>query len=161
MKKKTQGQVVIYQAKGGAIEFRSDSEKETLWASINQIADLFGVQKAAVSKHLKNIFETEELSKKATVSILETVQSEGSREVRRRIEMFNLDAIIAVGYRINSKNATQFRIWATKTLRQYVTRGFVIDKKRIAHNHDQFLQAVEDMKKLLLVKKTIGFISAT
>src|SRR3989344_3454374 len=119
MKKiKENKQIVIYQAPSGAIEFRGDWKKETIWANLNQIADLFDVQKAAISKHLKNIFESEELSRIATVSKMETVQIEGGRTIKRSIEMYNLDAIIAVGYRVNSKRATQFRVWATKTLRE-------------------------------------------
>src|SRR3989344_1913085 len=113
MKKKTENkQLVIYQAPSGAIEFRGDWEKETIWANLNQIADLFGVQKSAISKHLTNIFGSKELSKIAAVSKMETVQIEGKRTISRSIEMYNLDAIIAVGYRVNSKRATQFRIWA-------------------------------------------------
>jgi len=140
---------VIYQAKDGAIELHHDVEKQTILANLNQIADLFGVQKAAISKHLKNIFESKELAKKATVSILETVQKEGKREVARSIEIYNLDAIIAVGYRVNSKQATKFRIWATKILKDYVLQGYAIDKKQIAKNYSQFLEAIENIKTLL------------
>ena len=107
------------------------------------------MQKSAISKHLKNIFESGELLQKATVSKMETVQKEGKREVSRSIEIYNLDAIIAVGYRINSKQATQFRIWATKVLKEYVSQGFVINKKHIAKNYSQFLEAVENIKTLL------------
>lgn len=149
MKKGNSNKIIIYQTKSGAIEFRHDVERETIWANINQIGDLFGVQKAAISKHLKNIFDTGELSRKVTVSKLETVQSEGGREVRRSIETYNLDAIIAVGYRVNSKQATQFRIWTTHILKEYLVSGYVINRKRIATNYEQFLQAVDDVKRLL------------
>lgn len=91
MRKKTaKSDLVVYQAKSGAIELRADAKKETIWANLNQIADLFGVQKAAISKHIKNILETGELIEKATVSKMETVQKEGAREVRRSIEIYNL-----------------------------------------------------------------------
>ncbi len=116
--------LAIFQASSGAIELKLDKSKETLWANLNQIAQMFSVQKAAISKHLTNIYRDNELKKEATVSILETVQKEGTREVKRDIEYYNLDAIISVGYRINSKNTTLFRIWATKTLRQHITRGW-------------------------------------
>jgi death-on-curing family protein len=139
---------LIYQAKDGAIELKIDKKKETLIANINQIADLFGVQKAAISKHLKNIFAEGELDEKSTVSILETVQIEGNRSVVRKIEFYNLDAIISVGYRVNSKQATNFRIWATKTLKKHLTDGFTINKKLIAQNHQKFLNAIEDVKAL-------------
>ncbi len=148
-KKKENKQIVIYQAPSGAIEFRGDWEKETIWANLNQIADLFDIQKAAISKHLKNIFESEELSKIATVSKMETVQTEGKRTIRRSIEMYNLDAIIAVGYRVNSKRATQFRVWATKTLKEHLLRGYTVNRKRISQNYDAFMKAVADIQMLL------------
>jgi hypothetical protein len=147
--KKTVEKLVIYQVKSGAIEFSIDAQKETIWANLNQIAGLFGVKKAAISKHFKKIFESEELVETATVSKMETVQIEGNRKIKRSIEMYNLDAIIAVGYRVNSKQATQFRIWATKTLRSYIVDGFAINKNRIAKNYAQFLNVVEDIKGLL------------
>jgi hypothetical protein len=91
------------------------------------MAQLFGVEIPAISKHLSNIFETGELQQNATISIMETVQQEGTRNVKRTIEFYNLDAIIAVGYRVNSKQATQFRIWATQTLKEYILKGFVLN----------------------------------
>lgn len=146
MKKKG---LVIYQASNGAIELRADLEKETILASLNQIADLFDVQKAAVSKHVKHIFDTGELLPKATVSKMETVQNEGGRRVRRTIEMYNLDMIIAVGYRVNSKNATQFRIWSTKILRDVLTKGYAINRRLIAKNYTAFMKSVTDIQALL------------
>jgi len=98
-------------------------EGETVWLSQAQIAGLFDVQKAAVSKHLKNIFASGELKQAATVSKMETVQQEGSRTVSRQVEHYNLDAIIAVGYRVNSTRATRFRQWATGVLRQRLGRS--------------------------------------
>ena len=154
-KRRNKTNVVIYQAKNGQIEFRGDFERNTIWGSINQIGELFGVQKAAVSKHIKNIFNDKELDKKATVSILETVQMEGTRKVSRRIEYYNLDVILSVGYRVNSKQATQFRIWATRTLRRHLLEGYTINRKRIAENHGKFLQAVSDVKALLLTGNAV------
>jgi hypothetical protein len=141
--------VVIYQAKNGSIDFRGDFEKDTIWGSLEQIADLFEVQKPAISKHLKNIYESGELEKRATVSILETVQREGKRKVTRQTEYYNLDAILSVGYRVNSTQATRFRVWATQTLKQHLLEGFTINKKRIAENYDKFMHAVADIKTLL------------
>lgn len=140
---------VIYQAKSGAIELRGDFEKETIWASLDQIAALFGRDKSVISRHIKDIFQQKELDPKATVAKNATVQTEGKRQVRRNIEYFNLDMIISVGYRVNSKTATQFRIWATKTLRNYIVDGYAINKNRIAKNYEGFLSVVEDIKKLL------------
>lgn len=145
----TDSKMVIYQAKSGAIEMRGDLGKETLWASLDQIAMVFGVQKAAISKHFKNIYETGELSRSATVSKMETVQIEGGRQIRRNIEYYNLDVIIAVGYRVNSKTATAFRIWATKTLRGYITKGIVLNEKRFKESHINTLRDIQ---------KTVAFI---
>lgn len=147
--KKLQKNIVIYQAKNGAIELKADTTKETIFANLNQIASLFSVQKSAISKHIKNIFDSGELSPKATVSKMETVQKEGKREIMRSIEMYNLDVIIAVGYRVNSKTATQFRIWATKTLREYLTKGYVLNKKQIQKNHKEFLKTINSIQELL------------
>ena len=117
MKKKVNHtDIVIFQAKSGAIEFRGDFSKETIWATLDQIASLFDRDKSVVSRHLKNIFNEAELDKMATVAKNATVQMEGDREVIREIEYYNLDAIISVGYRVNSKTATNFRQWATKIL---------------------------------------------
>ena len=148
MKNKGPEEVMIYQAKSGAIEFRGDLEQDTMWGNLNQVAALFNVQKPAISKHLKNIYKEEELNKEATVSIMEIVQTEGKRRVTRKIEYYNLDAILSVGYRVNSRQATQFRIWATKTLKQHLLKGYTINKNRIGENYKKFSQAVEDVKKL-------------
>ena len=148
-KKEINSGVVIYQTKSGSIELKADSTLETIWGSLDQIAELFGVQKAAISKHFKNIFDSNELKKGATVSKMETVQKEGKRSVSRYIEMYNLDAIIAVGYKVNSKNATAFRIWATKVLRSYITQGYVINRTKVAKNYDEFMKVVGDIQNLL------------
>lgn len=149
MKKNITKNVIIYQSNSGSIELKSDSRRETMWANLNQIADLFGVQKPAISKHIKNIFETGELQEKATVSKMETVQIEGSRKIARNIEMYNLDVIIAVGYRINSVTGTKFRIWATKTLKDHITKGFTVNRKQLKKNHQEFLKTVESIQNLL------------
>lgn len=139
---------LIYQAKDGSIELKFDKNNETILANLNQIAEIFGVGKAAISKHLKNIFKDKELEEDSTVSILETVQIEGSRNISRKIEYYNLDAIISVGYRVNSKQATNFRIWSTKTLKSYLLEGVAINKKTLKQNHQKFLKAIEDIKTL-------------
>ena len=104
-------------------------ENETVWLTQLKIAELFGVQKAAISKHIKNIFASGKLIRDATVSKMETVQDEGGRTVVRSQEFFNLDVIIAVGYRVNSQRATQFRIWATKVLKDYLLRGHAVNQR--------------------------------
>lgn len=140
---------VIYQAKSGKIEFRGDIEQDTVWGSLNQIAELFGRDKSVVSRHIKNIIKTSELNRKSTVAKIATVQKEGKREVTREIEYYNLDMILSVGYRVDSKQATQFRIWATKTLKQHLLKGYTVNKKQIAKNYDKFMQAISNMQALL------------
>jgi hypothetical protein len=141
--------IVIYQGKNGEISLKGDFKRETIWASMQQIADLFETDKSGISRHIKNIYRSGELKKKATVAKIATVQKEGKREVKREIEYYNLDLILSVGYRVNSKIATKFRQWATKTLREHILKGYTINKKRISRNYEEFLQSVETVKKLL------------
>ncbi len=115
------------------------------------MAELFGVNVPAISKHLKNIFEEEELQKEATLSKMETVQNEGGRQVTRNKDFYNLDAIIAVGYRVNSKRATQFRIWATAILKEYIIKGFAMDDERLKQSErwdyfDEWLERIRDIR---------------
>lgn len=123
--------IIFYSTPDGAVHIEVFFQNETFWLSQKKMAELFGVEVPAINKHLSNIYETGELDRKATISILETVQQEGSRTVKRHVEFYNLDAIIAVGYRVNSHEATQFRIWATKTLREFIIKGFVLDDQRL------------------------------
>lgn len=148
-RKKNVKEIIIYQAKSGQIEFRGDFDRDTVWGSLNQIAELFGRDKSVISRHIKNIFQSQELEPEAAVAKIATVQKEGEREVIREIDYYNLDMILSVGYRVDSKQATQFRIWATRTLRQHLLEGYTINKTRIVENHEKFLQAVSDVKALL------------
>ncbi len=137
--------VTIYQSDNGTVEVRL--ERDTVWLSQEQMAALFGVQKAAVSKHLKNIYASGELERGATVSILESVRQEGERTVSRQIEHFNLDAAISVGYRVNSTRATRFRQWATRLLREHLTQGYTLDRQRLAANARELAAALELIRK--------------
>ena len=119
-------EIAIYQSESGAIEIAIDFKKETLLLTQQQVAQLFGIKKAAISKHVKNIFASAELEKESTVSILETVQKEGDRKIVRKIEYYNLDLVLSIGYRVNSLNATRFRRWATTTLKEYIIKGYSI-----------------------------------
>ena len=136
---------LIYQSKSGALELKTDKEHETIWLTQDQMVSLFDVQKAAISKHLKNIFDSEELKEKSVVSILETTAKDNKVY---KIKHFNLDAVLSVGYRINSKKATHFRQWATKTLKEHIQRGYTINRHRIKSNYDDFLKAVSDVKSI-------------
>ena len=121
-------EIVVYQP-NETLRLEVRLQGESIWLPQQRIADLFGVQKAAISKHLKNIFASGELVESATVSKMETVQVEGSRRVTRQIDLYNLDAIIAVGYRVNSHMATQFRIWATQVLKTYLLKGYAFNAR--------------------------------
>ncbi len=147
-KNKIKNNIVIYQAKNGAIELRGDFTHETIWANLNQIANLFGRDKSVVSRHIKDIFVNEELNPKTTVAKNATVQIEGNRKIKREIEYFNLDVILSVGYRVNSKQATNFRIWATKTLKEYLIKGYAINEKYL-------LEAKQKFKEL---QNTVAFL---
>lgn len=132
------GNLVLYTGPKGAVELRADTDKETIWATQAQIASLFDVNSQAITKHLINIYKENELEQKATCSKMEQVKIEGNRSIKRFLEFYNLDAIIAVGYRVNSKKATQFRIWATKTLREYLIKGFNLDSKKLQKETEKF-----------------------
>ncbi len=149
LNKKINKNIVIYQAKSGAIELRGDFTRETIWATQIQIAEAFDVDIRTINEHIQNIFKIKELNKRATIRKFRIVRKEGKRTVDRDVMHYNLDMILSVGYRVNSKKATLFRQWATKTLQGYIVDGFAINKNRIAKNYTRFLNVVDDIKKLL------------
>jgi len=132
------GDIIIYKPKSKEVEIRVRLEKETIWLALNEIATLFDTNKSGVSRHIKNIYKNKELNKKATVAKIATVQKEGSRGIKRNIEYYNLDIILSVGYRVNSKQATQFRVWATRTLKQHILQGYTINQKRLLETQTKF-----------------------
>ena len=150
--------IVIYQAKDGAIELQADYKEDTIWANINEIAELFNIDKSNVSRHIENIFEDKDIAKDSTVVKLATVEKhEGKRIISRQIGYYSLDIILAIGYRVRSaKKAIEFRKWATQVLKQHITKGFTINPKRIEENYQQFLQAVEDIKQLSANSSQVG-----
>ncbi len=127
------GEIVIYKSPQGP-EIQVKLEKETVWLDAHLIARLFGVHRPAIVKHVNNIYKTGELNKKSTCSILEQVAADGKI---RKMNLYNLDMIISVGYRVNSKHATQFRIWATKTLKDHLVKGYTINEKRLLQTQNQ------------------------
>ena len=130
--------VVLFSSQDGDVRVNAVLRDRTLWLTQKSMAGLFGVKSQAITKHLKNIYATSELQIAATCSKMEQVQSEGGRRVAREMVFYNLDAIIAVGYRVNSYLATQFRIWATKVLTEYITKGFVLDDNRLKKGGNPF-----------------------
>jgi hypothetical protein len=124
---KRDDKIVLYTTENGNVAVSVHFADDTFWMTQKAIAELFDVQVPNIAKHLKNIYDEDELTQTATISKMEIVQREGSRDVKRSVEFYNLDAIIAVGYRVNSKKATKFRQWATKTLHEYIQKGFVLN----------------------------------
>ena len=131
---------LMYTSKEENISVNVVVKDETIWLTKKAMAELFGVGIPAISKHLKNIFDEGELDRFSTVSILEIVQKEGNRNIKRDTEFFNLDAIISVGYRVNSQKATKFRIWATVVLKEYMIKGFTLDDERLKQGKTLFGQ---------------------
>ena len=151
---------IIYQTKSGALELRGDAKNETVWATQIQIAEAFGVDVRTVNEHIRNIYKTNELNMGATIRNFRIVRKEGSRTIERDITHYNLDLIISVGYRVNSKTATNFRIWATKMLKQHIVSGYTINRSRIAKNYDEFMAAVNKVQTLLPSNNAVNAKSA-
>lgn len=147
-----QHEIVLYQMEDTNVCISVIYKDETFWLTQKAMAELFGVNIPAISKHLTNIYEEGELDKESTISKMETVQNEGDRSVKRKVDFYSLDAIIAVGYRVNSKKATRFRQWATKTLKEYITKGFVLNddmlKNGKAFGKDYFDELLERIREI-------------
>ncbi|MCW4452774.1 type II toxin-antitoxin system death-on-curing family toxin [Kaistella sp. BT6-1-3] len=135
--------IELYQSSNGESQIEVRFENDTVWLSLNQIAELFGRDKSVISRHLRNIYKEEELNIISTVAKNATVQKEGKRNIKREIEFYNLDAIISVGYRVNSKQGTQFRIWATNRLKEYLIQGYSINQKRLSELN-QLIQIIAE-----------------
>jgi prophage maintenance system killer protein len=144
--KKLDNQIVLYQTKSGALELRADAGNETVWATQAQIAKLFNLERSVATKHIRNILKDKELDADSVCANFAHTAEDGKTY---QVRFYNLDAILAVGYRANSRRAIEFRQWATKTLRQYIVDGYAINRQRIAKNYEQFLEAVETVKQLL------------
>lgn len=145
---KLKGEIVIYKSSEGP-EVKVSFSGETAWLTLNQIAELFGRDKSVISRHLKNVYKSGELSENSTVAKFATVQKEGGHAVERDLEYYNLDAIISVGYRVNSKRGAQFRIWATNRLSEYILKGYVLNEKRLKENQVAKLKELETAHKLI------------
>jgi death-on-curing family protein len=134
--------LAIYQAKDGAIELKQDSQKETIWANQNDLAFLYEKDQSVISRHIKNIFKDKEIDKKSNMQKMHIANSD------KPVEFYSLDIILAVGYRTNSARAIEFRKWATKTLKQHITKGFTINESILKKKENLYLQALEDLKLL-------------
>ena len=147
-KNKSKGEIIIYTSEDGKISLDTKLENNTIWLTQKDMAELFGVKTPAINKHLNNIYQEGELSQDATISILEIVQKEGKRNVKRQTAFYNLDAIISVGYRVNSSRATKFRIWATNVLKEYLTQGYAINEKLLIDKQEK-IQTLQTTVSLL------------
>jgi prophage maintenance system killer protein len=144
-------QIVIYKAKDGKTALDVRLEEETVWLNQYQMSELFFTDRTSILRHIKNIYKTGELFEKSTCAKFAQVQKEGSRILKRNILYYNLDMIISVGYRVNSKRGTQFRIWATNVLKQHLVQGYTINEKRLKEQSDKILE----------LQKTVNLLSET
>lgn len=148
-----QSDIIFYNTPTGDVKIEVVFNDETFWLTQKRMAELFGVESNTITYHLKEIYKTGELEEKATTRKIRVVQKEGNRDVNRDLDFYNLDAIIAVGYRVNSHQATQFRIWATKTLREFIIKGFVLDDERLKQGtrfgkdyFDELLERIREIR---------------
>lgn len=153
-------QFLLYKAAEEDVSVNAIIRDDTIWLSQKAMAELFGVQTPAISKHLASIYEEGELIPSATISKMEIVQDEGARKVKRLVDFYNLDAIISVGYRVNSRRATHFRIWATGVLREYMIKGFAMDDERLkqgktAFGKDYFRELLERVRSIRASERRI------
>lgn len=151
---------ILYSSPEEDVKVMALVKDETIWLTQKAMAELFDVNVPGISKHLKNIYDEGELSESATVSILETVQNENGRSVKRNVSFYNLDAIISVGYRVNSAKATKFRIWATGILKEYIKKGFVLDDERLKQGNavfgkDYFKELLERVRSIRTSERRI------
>lgn len=152
------GEIIIYQTADGSTSLDVKLEKETIWITQKQIAELFGTKRPAITKHLKNIFSSNELEESNTCSILEHMGNDGKQ--RYQTTYYNLDVILSVGYRVNSKNATQFRIWANKVLKEYLIKGYAVKDNIKLKQYEDLKQTIKVLANIL-ERKTLEYTEAT
>lgn len=147
--KKKDGKLALFQSENGAIQLKTDYKNDTIWASKKQISELFNIDRSVVSRHINNIFKDEELDKKVVCAKFAHTTQHGSikgKNQTRILDYYNLDIILAVGYRTKSSNAVKFRQWATQILKQHITQGYTINQKVLENNKKQFLKTLNDLK---------------
>ena len=149
----SESNIIFYSTPNGQVSVQVQYEDGSFWLTQKRMAELFGVDVRTINEHLQNIYNSTELQKEATVRKIRIVQQEGQREVSRELDFYNLDAIIAVGYRVNSYQATQFRIWATNTLKEFIVKGFVMDDERLKQGSkfgkdyfDELLERIREIR---------------
>lgn len=160
---KEKGDIIFYEGEAGNGRIEVRLEEDTVWLTLNQIAALFDRDKSVISRHLSNVFRDGELDRNSTVAKNATVQNEGGREISRDVEYYNLDAILSVGYRVNSIRGTQFRMWASKILKDYLTKGYAIDHKKFKEQSRQLDELKQTVKLLgnVIERKELNSDEAT
>ncbi len=143
--KKINNQVIVYQAKSGAIELKADKITDTIWANQSNIADIFNIERSVATKHIRNILKDKELDVNSVCAKIAHTASDGKTY---QVQVYNLDVILAVGYRTNSQKAIEFRKWATKILREHITNGYTINPRVIKYNYNEFQKAIAEIKYL-------------
>ncbi len=138
--------IEIYKVENGQTEISVNLDNETVWLSLKQMTELFQRDKSVISRHINNVFKEKELDKDSTVAKFATVQNEGGRKIERQVEFFNLDVIISVGYRVKSKRGIDFRIWATKILKDYLIKGYSLNEKRLVRENKQLAELKKSIK---------------
>jgi hypothetical protein len=149
-----QSEIILYRSPGGDVKVEVFVEDETIWLTQKRMAELFQVEVNTINYHIKEIFVSGELPENSTIRKFRIVQKEGSRDVAREVDLYNLDMVISVGYRVNSRQATQFRIWATTVLREYIIKGFALDDERLKNPpglgvldyFDEMLERIRDIR---------------
>jgi len=144
-----ESQIAIYKP-DNSVQLEVRMENETVWLTQTQIVDLFGSSKANISEHIKHIYKTQELEKVSTVRNFRTVRTEGKREVVRELDYYNLDMIIAIGYRVNTKKGTQFRIWANSVLKEYLMRGYAINNEILKEKNAKLISQLQTLSLLII-----------
>ena len=160
-------EIQIFTSKEGKTEIQVTLENETVWLNQYQMETLFQTNRTSINRHISNIYKTEELDKESTCAKFAQVQKEGNREIKRQIQYYNLDVIISVGYRVNSKRGTEFRIWANKILKEYLIRGFSINELRLKKQNEQLKELQKSVKligeainqKVLSTDESIGLLA--
>ena len=158
--KPVNNQIVFYTTPNGNVKLEVFIQDRTLWLTQKMMAELFEVDIRTINEHLQNIFNSEELIENSTIRKFRIVQKEGARDIKREVAFYNLDAIIAVGYRINSKKATQFRIWASQVLKEYIIKGFVLNDELLKQDKrvigkDYFLELLERVRSIRTSERRI------
>ena len=148
----SESNIIFYTTPNGQISVQVQYEDGSFWLTQKRMAELFGVDVRTINEHLQTVYHSEELQRGATIRKIRIVQQEGKRDVSRELDFYNLDAIIAVGYRVNSYQATQFRIWATNTLKEFIIKGFVLDDERLeqgkSFGQDYFDELLERIREI-------------